>query len=164
MSSGNQSYSHTTSSTLAEEIHNWARSQKNIKQLASDLYPHLSLDSSYARFMDETDKNRDRAKFGLLDAVKAAKLSGDPSLFIRIMWELGYSVVPRERAKTIDDLRDAAMSTAKETGDFIGAVHEAVQDGKISWYEISILEKECREAKQALCDALQRAKDMADRT
>ena len=148
---------------LAEkQVHDWARGQNNPKLLAAELYPTLSIETAHKRFLSETNKDNGTAKFSLVAAFIAARLSGDHYLFEWIMWELGYSCIPVEKGGDVEDLKESAMEATKEHGDFVGSIVEAIRDKKITGTEIALIEKECREAHQALSETMQKVKIMAE--
>jgi len=155
--------------TFTEALHNYILNLKPCpKAIAADLYPpdpdnSNDPDTAYKKLMGEANPWNNRAKFGLLDAVRCAKLSGDHSIFKRIMWELGYSCMKLRSSGQADDLKDTATDVTREVGEMIGGIREVLRDGRISSKEAAGIEKETREAVEAILRELNLVRDMAER-
>lgn len=107
---------------------------------------------------NEINPNQHGHKFGLFDALRLMKLTGDIQILRSIASELGYSLYFLGDYSGISDveLLNSYSQWHAEIGDVNRAIAEALEDGDIEQHEFERIERELRETFTAALALLER--------
>ncbi|MBL0142634.1 MAG: hypothetical protein IPP91_11175 [Betaproteobacteria bacterium] len=108
---------------------------------AKALAPRLG--KSFGHLCHEVRPSPDStAKLGLVDALKISELTGDHRILMAFAESLGYRCVRVEIPRARGALLEAVSRFARETGEALVAMHEAIEDGRITENEVQKFERQ----------------------
>lgn len=107
---------------------------------------------------NEINPNQHGHKFGLFDAIRLMKLSGDFQILRAIAAELGYSTYFLGDYSGISDveLLNCYSQFHAEIGDVNCAISESLEDGDIEQHEFERIERELQQVFSAALELLER--------
>lgn len=115
---------------------------------ADSIAPHLGKSADTLRH--ELNPNDRTAKLGLQDAVTITQVAKDLRILTAFASECGAMVVPLPAvADNGDGSVEAVAKLAREFGDYLSKVSEAVSDGRVTDNELQRCERELGEMVQA---------------
>ena len=114
------------------ELLDSAAKRKSLKVVAHEIYPDNKLESAISRLGNELAE-RDTYKLGLRTAIKILQITGDLSALDRIegMFNRVAFSVPEPDPESIKPIMELVSKLAKEFGENMAELAEAMADGRI---------------------------------